>query len=204
MLAAGSCYGGYPEEALRSHINVLPDSKYAFRRVTNECLPVSQVFLRSSLLLVVADSPQRALMLGCKHPNKKTKHPCSMCLVEQSKGDGGELGDGGILSRAPKRTRETMEGAWHELQELIDEGGASKVVNRTSMELGVVVPDRLGLQRPLFDLVTLGNPNDHVPPERLHADALVSGIRCLSPVKCIRVHNIDFCVHYDWQPSGIH
>ena len=142
-------------------------------------------------------------MLGCKHPNKKTKHPCSLCLVEQSEDDGGELGHWDVDIRGRKRTRKTMEGAWHELQELIDEGGASRVVDRTSMELGVVVPDQLGLQRPLFDLLTLGNPNDHVPPERLHADALVSGIRWLSSVKSIRVHCSEFWVHYDWQVGGI-
>jgi len=130
-------------------------------------------------------------MLGCKHPNKKTKHPCSLCLVEQSEDDGGELGHWDVDIRPRNRRRKTMEGAWREMQELIDEGGASRVVVRTSMKLGVVVPDQLGLQRPLSELVTLGNPNDHVPPERLHADALVSGTRCPPPVKSIQVDHFE-------------
>lgn len=134
------------------------------------------MFLRSSLLLLVADSPQRALMLGCKHPNGTSRHPCTLCLVEQYGEDGGPLGDDRVDLGALRRTRDTMEGAWSELQDLIDQGTTSVRVDKRSMELGVVSPNPSGVPRALFDFVTLGNPNDHVPPERLHADALVSAI----------------------------
>lgn len=134
-----------------------------------------QVFLRASLLMMVADSPQRALMLGCKHPNSSSRHPCTLCLVEQSGNDGGQLGDGDldINRRQLRRTRQSMESSWSELQQMQTAGSLARDVDAKSMELGVVVPTADGLPQPLFETLTLGNPNAHVPPERLHADALV-------------------------------
>ena len=138
-------------------------------------LTLSQVFLRASLLLMVADSPQRALMLGCKHPNSSTRHPCTLCLVEQSGDDGGQLGDPRIdvKSSRLRRTRQTMETSWSSLEEMRVAGESTRDIEARSMELGVVPPKADGMPQPLFETITLGNPVVHVPPERLHADALV-------------------------------
>ena len=127
---------------------------------------------------MVADSPQRALMLGCKHPNSSSRHPCTLCLVEQSGLDGGQLGDAGIEinSARLRRTRHTMESSRKELVQMQAEGSLVRDVDARSMELGVVVPNSAGMPQPLFETLTLGNPTAHVPPERLHADALVSEV----------------------------
>ncbi|CAB1100696.1 unnamed protein product [Ectocarpus sp. CCAP 1310/34] len=47
---------------------------------------VSQFFLRGGLLITwtwVSDSPQKAKLLYCKHPNNSTKLPCPYCKAEQ-------------------------------------------------------------------------------------------------------------------------
>lgn len=130
-----------------------------------------QVFLRGGLLLLVADSPQRAQVLFCKHPNRSTKHPCPYCTVEQSElEDGGELGDPQFDIDANRRTRGHMDDGRQELEDLAPNPAAQA---KRSMELGLVSPDSNGMQRPLFDLMDI-DALRHVPVERLHADALVS------------------------------
>ena len=69
-----------------------------------------------------------------------------------------------------------MESSWSEIQQMQAAGRLSRDVDARSMDLGVVVPRADGLPQPLFETLTLGNPNAHVPPERLHADALVSSV----------------------------
>ena len=66
-----------------------------------------------------------------------------------------------------------MEVAWRDLECLQQQGALACVLDEKSRELGVVVSHHPAWPKPLFDLLTLGNPNDHVPPERLHTDALV-------------------------------
>lgn len=125
---------------------------------------------------MVADSPQRALMLGCKHPNSSTLHPCTLCLVEQSGDDGGQLGDWRIdvNSSSLRRTRQTIEKSRSILEEMNVAGESTRDIEDKSMELGVVTSKADGIPQPLFETITLGNPVAHVPPERLHADALVT------------------------------
>ena len=60
------------------------------------------------------------------------------------------------------------------------DGRLSRDVDARSMELGVVVPSADGMPQPLLETLTLGNPTAHVPPERLHADALVRFFHALS------------------------
>lgn len=45
-----------------------------------------------------------------------------------------------------------------------------------SKELGLLAPDSSGLPLPLYNAMRVV-PNEHVPVERLHFDALVSGCR---------------------------
>lgn len=130
-----------------------------------------QVFVRGGLLLLVADSPQRAQVLFCKHPNGSTRHPCPYCTVEQSELDeGGELGDPQYDIDVNRRTRRQMDEGRRELEALASDPAAQ---TKRSMELGVVPPDSNAMPRPLFDWMDI-DPLRHVPVERLHADALVS------------------------------
>ena len=132
--------------------------------------------------MMVADSPQRALMLGCKHPNSSSRHPCTLCLVEQSGPDGGQLGDArvDVNSSQLRRTRQSIESSRSELKKMQADGRLLRGVDARSIELGVVVPSADGMPLPLLETLTLGNPTAHVPPERLHADALVRFFHALS------------------------
>lgn len=156
----------------------------------------AQVFVRGSLLLLVADSPHRAQVLFCKAPNGSTRHPCPYCSVEQSavvvgaaagvapdeddepdEVEGGELGDPQYDIFANRRTKEHLEEGRLELQAL---AAQPTTQNRRSMELGMVAPGAPDEQRPLFDMLDL-DPLRHVPVEILHADALVRTIYIHKP-----------------------
>lgn len=65
------------------------------------------------------------------------------------------------------------------------DGRLLRDVDARSMELGVVVPSADGMPQPLLETLTLGNPTAHVPPERLHADALVRFFHALSKTKVL-------------------
>lgn len=132
-----------------------------------------QVFLRGSLLMLVADSPRRALVLCEKHPTSFSLHPCPYCMVSQTDDqvDGGGLGDP-QFDRSISENRRTLgqiKDGWRRLHDLQDEPAAQRDLSR---DLGLVIDDaKRG--RPLYDKLSL-NPIMHVPVERLHADALVS------------------------------
>lgn len=131
--------------------------------------PSTQFLLRIVLMPFVSDSPQRALILGCKHPNNVSKHPCTLRMVEH----GGDLRDPCFDTDRMRRTKEDREEALLELEKMKESKATEEQINERRKELGVCVPDDEGpVARPLYDLVSLSNPNLHVPPDRLHADAL--------------------------------
>lgn len=130
-----------------------------------------KVFVRGGISLIVADSPKRALMLYCKHPNRKTLHPCPYCLVDQPYDDpeGGSLRDANYDIIATRRTRgQVLEGR-RELEGI----ASAKAQSDRSMELGVVAPDVAHPVMPLYDLVKI-DPLKTCTVESLHVDALVS------------------------------
>lgn len=136
----------------------------------------SQVFFRGGPLTWVSDSPQRAKLLYCKHPNNSTKLPCPYCKAGQDDDlpTCGDLGNAKYDVEVNKRTWGEAQDGWRELQAM----GPNPNNERTkrSAELGMVAPTRVSdgvLGRPLWDKVSI-NPARHVPVESLHADALVS------------------------------
>lgn len=141
-----------------------------------------QVFVRGGLLLVVADSPQRPLMLYCKHPNSSTIHPCPYCLVSQTGDDGGDLGDPKYDIEKNRRTRGQIMRARRELKAM-----ASTVSAQTtrSKDLGVVAPDVNQRVWPLHDLIKF-DAVKACPVESLHACALVSHVVFVPLLHCYR------------------
>lgn len=122
--------------------------------------------------IAVADSPQRAVMLSCKHANRSTVHPCPYCLVKQdATEDGGDLGKHNYDIHKNRRTRKGMDNAWRRLRQLPIGSRAAQDLSTTP---GVTAPSAIDLPRPLFDLIRLGQTHEHVPVESLHADSLVS------------------------------
>ena len=132
--------------------------------------PLPQVFVRGGLLLVVADSPQRALMLYCKHPNSSSLHPCPYCNLIQTGTDGGDLGDADYNTTNSKRTIGQIMRARRELRGIASTPSAQTT---RSMHLGVVAPDPNQTVWPLHDLIR-SDALKACPVESLHADALVS------------------------------
>ena len=130
------------------------------------------MFVRGGISLVVADSPQRALMLYCKHPNRSTLHPCPYCHVDQPHEDpeGGSLGDSTYDIKKNARTRGQILEARRELGAM-----SGKAQSDRSMVLGVLAPDEAHPVWPLYDLVKI-DPLKACPVESLHADALVSAV----------------------------
>lgn len=129
-----------------------------------------QVFVRGGILLIVADSPERALLLYCKHPNSSSLHPCPYCLVDQVGPDGGNLGERlfDILGR--RRTRGQILRGRRELAGLASRKGAQVA---RSTELGVVAPVPEQAIWPAHDILRI-DALKACPPESLHACALVS------------------------------
>lgn len=131
----------------------------------------TQVFLRGGLLIVIADSPQRALMLHCKHPNHSTKHPCPYCMVEQTtENEGGELGDHTYDIVLNRRSNGTQGNGRRELEGMVGNPGAQ---NERGKELGIIPPGTNDTVWGLYDRLAC-EPLRTVPVESLHADALVS------------------------------
>ena len=83
---------------------------------------------------------------------------------------GGSLGDQTYDIVKGRRTRAVMEAAFKELAEL---PAGSAAANERSKELGVNRRDPSDLPSPVYDLVSAGGVSTRVPPEILHADALV-------------------------------
>ncbi|CAB1115463.1 unnamed protein product [Ectocarpus sp. CCAP 1310/34] len=114
---------------------------------------VVKVFLRGGLLVLVADSPQRALMCYCKHPNSFSRR--------------GPVGDQLYDIVTNRRTRGLMLEERSKLEAL-----ASNPVRQghLSSALGVVAPQE-GDVWPLFEAMDIV-PSRVTPVESLHADAL--------------------------------
>ena len=136
-----------------------------------------QVFARGELLLLVADSPQRAVYLYCKHPNRSSKRPCTYCKVTQTRADdGGQLGNPKYDITKNRRTREQLDVGRRKLSALSHGSHEAKAL---SIKLGIVEGRADGMLGPLFDLMDLDQPQRHVPVESLHADALVISASCV-------------------------
>ena len=121
----------------------------------------------------VSDSPQRAKILGCKHPNNYTKLPCPYCKAKQVDGHPtfGDLGNSKYNIERNRRTYGEAREGWKELGDL--EANSTEQKQRAT-ELGMLAPTSItGGGRPLFDKMQI-DPARHVPVESLHADALVS------------------------------
>lgn len=128
--------------------------------------------MRGGLLLLCGDGPGRAKCLGAKAPNSFSTFPCPYCKVEQADDDtGGDLGNPLFDIDRNKRTWGQVVDGFSELKALADNPGAQ---TERSKELGLVPPDAL-LPLPLYNDMRLV-PTEHVPVERLHFDALVSGV----------------------------
>ncbi|CAN0301776.1 unnamed protein product [Ectocarpus sp. 6 AP-2014] len=127
-----------------------------------------EVFVRGGVLLIVADSPQRALILYCKHPNASTLHPCPYCLVGQFGDDGGELGSPKYDIESNRRTRGQILRGRRTLAELAPTPAAQATASK---ELGVAVPVPEQPIWPLHDIVKI-DALKATPVESLHADAL--------------------------------
>ncbi|CAN0204362.1 unnamed protein product, partial [Scytosiphon promiscuus] len=128
-----------------------------------------KVFLRGGLLLLVADSPQRALMCFVKHPNIFSRFPCVYCMVEHNtkEAEGGDLGNQLFDVVAHRRTRGLMMEGRKRLESLAFNPKQQETV---STELGIVEP-KPGDVWHLFDVMDIV-PSAATPAESLHADAL--------------------------------
>lgn len=131
-----------------------------------------QVFFRGGLLLLVADSPQRATMCKSKHPNNSSKFPCVYCMVEQKQGsddEGGPLGDPQFDIEAHARTRGQMLEGREKLSALAPNPNAQA---KLSKDLGIVapLPNEDWLLYDVMDCI----PARMTPVEILHADSLAS------------------------------
>lgn len=141
---------------------------------TYKTFPFNQIFVRGGPLLWVSDSPQRAKVLGCKHPNNSTKHPCPYCKAKQVDNHPtfGDLGNSKYNVQSNARSYGESQEGWKELQCL--ELNLNEQTKR-SQELGMVAPTSISggdLGRPLFEKMRI-DARRHVPVESLHADALV-------------------------------
>lgn len=122
----------------------------------------------------VSDSPQRAKILYCKHPNNYTKLPCPYCKAKQisSHPTGGDLGDPNYNVERNARTYGEAQEGWEELRRL---GSNPNEQKKRSMQLGMAAPTSISggpLGRPLFYKMQI-DPRRQVPVESLHADALL-------------------------------
>ncbi|CAM9711111.1 unnamed protein product [Laminaria digitata] len=130
---------------------------------------LQKVFLRGGILIGICDSPQRAVMLHCKHPNNSTRHPCPYCMVEQSQeNEGGELGDHLYDIHRNRRSNGTMDDGRCELKGMEGNAGAK---NERSMELDIIPPGPNATVWGLYDRLEC-EPSRTWPVESLHADAL--------------------------------
>ena len=116
----------------------------------------------------MSDSPQRAKVLGCKHPNNSTKLPCPYCKAKQVDGHPtfGDLGDRKYKVKRNARTYGEAQEGWQELQDL--ESDLNEQTKR-SQELGMVAPTSISrgtLGRPLFEKMKI-DARRHVPVEIL-------------------------------------
>lgn len=132
------------------------------------------MFLRGGLLLLVADSPQRALMCFVKHPNFFSRFPCVYCKVEQdcTKPEGGDLGDQLYDIVGNRRRRGLMMAGRNQLESLASNPAQQETL---STELGIVEADPDDVWH-LFDVMDIV-PSAVTPVESLHADALVRSSR---------------------------
>lgn len=128
-----------------------------------------QTFVRGGLLLLVSDSPQRALILHSKAGNNSTLKPCPDCWVTQTGPDGGELGNPFSEARLSRRKRSDVEGLFEELGRLPP--GSSEAV-RKSTELGVNPLNR-DMASPMFEVMTIGEPSRAATADILHVDGQV-------------------------------
>lgn len=123
----------------------------------------------------VSDSPQRAKVLYCKHPNNSTRLPCPYCKAVQDEDlpKCGDLGNSKYDVGANRRTWGEAEEGWRELGAL---ASVPMEQNERSKQLGMAAPTSISggaLGRPLWDKLSI-DPRRHVPVEGLHADALVT------------------------------
>lgn len=132
--------------------------------------------------MIYADGPQRAVLTNAKHPNGKTLYPCPYCRVQQTGERGCPLGRHDFDITSTSRCRQEYEEAFARLKEL---PLGSTVRENLSRDLGVV-PRREGLPHPMYDLVRGGEILRRIPPEALHADALVRVTT--HPVRTIHVY----------------
>lgn len=131
-----------------------------------------QVFVRGGLLLFCGDGPGRSKCLGNKSPNSFSTFPCPYCKVEQVNDEtGGDLGNPLFNIDEHKRTWGQIVDGFSELEALADHPRSQ---TERSKELGLVPPDA-SLPLPLYNAMRIV-PTEHVPVERLHFDALVSGV----------------------------
>ncbi|CAM9129611.1 unnamed protein product [Sphacelaria rigidula] len=127
-----------------------------------------KVLFRGGLFVIIADSPQRAVLTNAKHLNGSTLYPCPYCRVKQTGEHDCPLGRHVIDITSTNRCRQEYEEAFARLEKL-PPGSTARV--DLSKELGVV-PRREGLPHPMYDLVRGGEILRRIPPEALHADAL--------------------------------
>ena len=159
-----------PSYPTADHPQTLGPHRYAARESIT--IPRSpQVSLRGGLLIFIADSPRRALVLCEKHPNAFSLHPCPYCMVKQVEDEpkGGGLGDAQFDIDKNRRTLGQMKDGWRRLDALPNNSNEQRELSK---DLGLVV-DSANRGRPLVDKMLL-NTILHVPVERLHADAIVS------------------------------
>ncbi|CAB1102335.1 unnamed protein product [Ectocarpus sp. CCAP 1310/34] len=95
-----------------------------------------KIFLRGGPLTWVSDSPQRAKLLYCKHPNNSTKLPCPYCKFDQDERlpTCGDLGNARHDVEANRRTWGEAQDGWRELQAL---DLAPNEQTKRSAELGI-------------------------------------------------------------------
>lgn len=133
----------------------------------------AQIFVRGGILLVTADSPQRAVLLCAKCPNASTRRPCSQCLLKQSEDvddEENELGDRNFDTDGFCRTRAHTDAAQQDMRDAPTKTASAAI----SVDTGVNLPSHEDSTRPLFDTCKLARVFRQVPPEAMHADALVS------------------------------
>ena len=131
--------------------------------------------------MIFADSPQRAVLTNAKHPNGSTLYPCPYCWVKQSGEHDCPVGRHDFDIAGENRTRKDYERAFARLE---PQPPGSKEQTDLSRDIGVV-PKRGGTAHPMYDLLRAGEILRRIPPEALHADALVS-----TPVQII-AHTAD-------------
>ena len=143
--------------------SVLVPAKPA-RRLTYLFPLFLQVFLRTGVVAINADSPAQRTLCNCKRSNSGTWKPCNVCCVTQP-----GLGNGQFDFASKPRT---MDGIDYSLELVRREGTASKRKEVSRREGVVGAFDR----NPVRDHLHL-NPIKSVGVDILHQDALVSDLR---------------------------